>query len=421
MDSETLLPELVSEIKPAAALEASPAPGTALTIDCAQEVIEQIRAAALAGLRQLSRGGLEVGGLLLGEHIAAERANAIRILSWRPILCEHARGPAFLLIDKDRAELADLLRSLAGESAGTGSQPLGWFVSHTKGAAALTDSDHEIYRQFFPEAWQTTLVLNPGRDGNAEASFFIRDVHGRIGRVGQPKFSISPARQSAPGARGAAAPEQHLKSRRVAGRRAWFERRGWIWLVPVLLALIVLGTMLDRHTVDQILGWREGVSKPASFGFRASDAGDELRIEWDRNSQAIREAARASLEIKDGTVTVPIALDSGRLREGFFNYTRKSGDLELRMTVYPPSGAPAQEFTKFVGAPGVKRISPEDAAALRRERDTLKADVQQLRESLRKESARNRQLEQTVRILEQRVQVEKLRGPKGAAPSRSRF
>ena len=401
----------MSEVKPAAALEASPPPGTALTIDCAQEVIEQIRAAALAGLRQLSRGGLEVGGLLLGEHTVEGRANAIRILSWRPILCEHARGPAFLLTDKDRAELTNLLRSMTGESS-TGTQPLGWFVSHTKGAAALTDSDHEIYRQFFPEAWQTTLVLNPGRDGSAEASFFVRDVHGRIRPAGQPKFSISPAKPPVPATRVAAAPEQHLKSRRAAGRRAWFERRGWIWLVPALLALIVVGTMLDRSVVNRIMGWREGVSKPASFGFRASDAGDELRIEWDRNSQTIREAARASLEIKDGTVTVPIALDSGRLREGFFNYTRKSGELELRMTVYPPSGAPAQEFTKFVGAPAPKRMTPEDAAVLRRERDTLKADVQQLREALRKESARNRQLEQTVRILEQRVQVEKLRGPK---------
>ncbi|MDQ2949286.1 MAG: hypothetical protein M3Y27_25660, partial [Acidobacteriota bacterium] len=227
----------MSEVKPAAALEATPAPGTALIIDCAQEVIEQIRAAAVAGLRQLSRGGLEVGGLLLGEHTVEERANAIRILSWRPILCEHARGPAFLLTDKDRAELTNLLRSLTAES-GAGSQPLGWFVSHTKGAAALTNSDHEIYRQFFSETWQTTLVLNPGRDGSAEASFFVRDVHGRIRPAGQPKFSISPARLPTPAARSVAAPEQQLHSRRPAGRRAWFDRRGWIWLVPALLALI---------------------------------------------------------------------------------------------------------------------------------------------------------------------------------------
>ncbi len=62
------------------------------------------------------------------------------------MFCEHARGPAFLLTDKDWAELASLLRSLAEESSGSGSHPLGWFVSHTKGSAALTEADLDILR-----------------------------------------------------------------------------------------------------------------------------------------------------------------------------------------------------------------------------------------------------------------------------------
>ncbi len=387
--------------------------------------MEQIQAAALAALRQLSRVGLEVGGLLLGEHTTEQRgeqvANSIRILSWRPFLCEHGRGPAFLLTDKDHAELESLLLSLKEESSSTGSYPLGWFVSHTKGAAAMTDSDLEIYQRFFPESWQTTLVLSPGRDGTVQASFFIRDFEGQIRPASQLVFSTSPAHasQADPGrprppalfrmrqsirsphdpapskpaltepAIGKLTPKQNLVSSVDAARRALFDRRGWIWLVPALLALIVLGTIVERNA-----GWRKRASTN-TFGFRASEVGGLLRIEWDRNSETIRQAARASVEIKDGNATVPIALDAYRLREGFADYYRKSGDLVMRMTVYPASGAPVQEFTRFVGDPTPLRISPAEATALR-------SEVQQLRQ-------RNRQLEQTIRNLEQHNQVKKTR------------
>ena len=67
-------------------------PEVPLTIEYSFEVLDQIRASATDGLRQLSRGGLEVGGVLYGTR----DANSIRITSWRPIACEHARGPAFL-------------------------------------------------------------------------------------------------------------------------------------------------------------------------------------------------------------------------------------------------------------------------------------------------------------------------------------
>lgn len=379
--------------------------------------MEQIRATAYAGLQQLSRGGLEVGGILLGEH----SVHSTRILSWRPMLCEHARGPAFLLTDKELAELANLLLSLSQESSNTNLHPLGWFVSHTRSAAAITGPDLEIYRQFFPELWQTTLVLNPARDGNAQANFYVRDPNGQVGPASPHAFSISPEPDLNPktAGPGPAAPDSPrlpmrlpkpaiklpMDSRRAA-RKALSDRRIWIWLGPALLALVVLGTLVDRDASSHT-----GASKPTSFGFRATDTGGVLRLEWDRNSETIRNAARATLDIQDGKISVPMVLDSDRMRAGFFNYSRKSNDLELRMTVFPFSGAPVQEFTKFAGAPLQPRLSADEAAALRQDRDSLKAQVRQLRESLRQESTRNRQLQDTVRILKQRVQVEKFRSP----------
>src|SRR5436309_506938 len=66
-------------------------PEIPLTIEYSLDVLEEVRAAATGGLRQLSRGGLEVGGVLFG----IRGARSIRITRWRLIPCEHARGPAF--------------------------------------------------------------------------------------------------------------------------------------------------------------------------------------------------------------------------------------------------------------------------------------------------------------------------------------
>src|SRR5271170_1732087 len=72
-----------------------------ITIEYSLIVIEEIRHAVAEGFQRLSRGGIEVGGVLYGTR----DGRTVRILAMRPIACEHARGPAFQLSDKDRAAL----------------------------------------------------------------------------------------------------------------------------------------------------------------------------------------------------------------------------------------------------------------------------------------------------------------------------
>ena len=52
------------------------------------EVMDEIRAFACDELLQLSHGGNEVGGVLFGTR----RDDLIRILTWRPIACDHTQG-----------------------------------------------------------------------------------------------------------------------------------------------------------------------------------------------------------------------------------------------------------------------------------------------------------------------------------------
>jgi hypothetical protein len=145
-----------------------------LTIEYPLEVMEEIRAAVCDGLRRLAHGGLEVGGVLFG----ARRDTSIRLLTWRPIFCEHALGPSFRLSPRDCAELVHLLEVAKSDPDLEGLDSVGWFVSHARSDIFLTTADVEIYDSFFPALGQVTLVLQPTDAGPTRAGFFGRETGG---------------------------------------------------------------------------------------------------------------------------------------------------------------------------------------------------------------------------------------------------
>src|SRR5580698_5670306 len=153
------------------AVEESP-----ITIEYSLVVIEEMRHEVAEGFQRLSRGGIEVGGVLYGTR----DGRTVRVLAMRPIACEHARGPAFLLSDKDRIALNDQLTRDAEDSQLEGLISVGWFLSHTRSEIALTESDLEIYTIFFPAPWQVSLVIRPGRGGSMRAGFFVREADGTV-------------------------------------------------------------------------------------------------------------------------------------------------------------------------------------------------------------------------------------------------
>src|SRR6266852_3682485 len=101
-----------------------------ITIEYSLVVIEEIRHAVSEGFQRLSRGGIEVGGVLYG----VQEGRTVRVLAMREIGCEHARGPAFLLSDKDRDALTEQLAQDAQDSRLEGMICAGWFLSHTRSA-----------------------------------------------------------------------------------------------------------------------------------------------------------------------------------------------------------------------------------------------------------------------------------------------
>src|SRR5580692_5642512 len=151
-------------------------PQVSRVIEYPLEVMEEIRAFACDELLQRSHGGDAVGGVLFGTR----REDLVRILTWRPIACEHTQGEGLRLSYNDRMNLAVQLEVARQNSDLKDLRPVGSFVSHLRAGVSLSPSDLETYNGFFPESWQVTLVICPQGRGQAQAGFFLREADGKL-------------------------------------------------------------------------------------------------------------------------------------------------------------------------------------------------------------------------------------------------
>jgi len=116
-----------------------------------------------------------------------------------------------------------------------------------------------------------------------------------------------------------------------------------------------------------------------------------LQIEWDQNAAPVRNAHLGAIDVKDNGETKRYPLADEALHSGRMPYVRHGGDLEIRMTVYPVGFSPVQQFAHFLDpGPIAPPGAPPEIEKLRKERDQLEAQVNQLKEDLRKERTSRR-------------------------------
>ena len=399
-----------------------------VAIEYSLVVIEEIRHAVAEGFQRLSRGGIEVGGILYGTR----DGRTVRILAMRPIACEHARGPAFLLSDKDRKVLNEQLAADAQDPHLDGLISLGWFLSHTRSEITLSDSDLELYSIFFPAPWQVTMVVRPGRAGSMRAGYFVREADGTVKSersylefnfadrlAGVLDRSPGPRGERVPGERrlNAVARSDGFQSSAggvAAARREMMPppeiaaptfgqpehyisppppKKKWLWLAGwVALVLIVV-----------VLGLRYWTVRPASepISLAVIEREGQLRIEWNHAARPVNEAVRGILVINDGTNTQTFALSHRELTLGSFTYERKTGDVDVRMSVEDSEGAKVQEASRFVGQAPV-RSDPNEVMDLKQKRDELQAEVDRLTRENSRQDEKIRELQRTVEIMQAR-------------------
>jgi len=379
-------------------------PEVPVAIEYPLEVMDEIRAAATEGLQKLARGGLEVGGVLFG----VRRETGIRILTWRPISCEYAMGPTLQLSERDRADLTRLLETTALEPDLKGLQPMGWFLSHTRSEVVLSSQDLEIFNGFFPNPWQVTLILHPTQGGVARAGFFVRKSDGslksdssyqefllkplhRVSRLDDVPVPVAkdrsnsrlkpePALSTPTCVSAEPKPPAHVDPPLFRTLEKPKGSIGWLRILPVVLGVIVSGFLVKERYV---------ANENRAFFFHVYEAGDTIQIEWDQNAAPIRNAHLGAIDIKDNGEVKRYPLADEQLHSGKMPYTRQGGDLEIRMTVYPVGFNPIQQFAHFLDpGPTTGPTTPPEIEQLRKERDQLESEVNQLKEDLRKERSR---------------------------------
>ncbi len=375
------------------------ASGRRLRIQYPPAVMEEIRRVVVEGFYALPRGGVEVGGVLFG----AWDEGLVRIAAFRPLVCEYARGPAYLLSGNDEIALRDLLRKAVADPSFEGLAPVGWFHSHTRSEVFLSEEDLGLYNHYFPEPWQIALVLRPSPSGHARAGFFFREPDGSVHReASYREFTLTPWSPARP-QEGAALtpPEQPAppapaepEPPAVPNPPRHTSRFRWAW--PALAAVVIMAG----------LAWKTYSREPAAaIHLRAIDANGQLVISWDRGSRTVLEATGGSLDIADGARLVHFKLDPDRLRHGGFTYVPRSERVELRMRLERKRAA-QEEVLTFLGPPPATDQPPPAQTQAERERDELAREAVKLRAAVRAQRARAVRAEQMVRLLRERLEVE---------------
>ncbi len=128
------------------------------------------------GYRRIPHGGIEIGGVLFGR-IENE---SVRIEAFRPIECEHASGPSFLLSEHDVAKLREQLTASASDPKLQGLEPVGWFIAHTRSALEMNDHEAALFHEFFPGQGNIMLLVKPERFQPTRFAFLVRGKDGRL-------------------------------------------------------------------------------------------------------------------------------------------------------------------------------------------------------------------------------------------------
>ena len=339
-------------------------------VDCAPSLLQAIRALVLERFNSTPHGGTEFAGVLFGSHEGDE----VRITAFRPIPSGGAFAYASALADDQRA-LAEVISEARGTDELAGLEPLGWFRAHPRSGLDLSNRDLEISNALFPGQWQVALVMRPGNSAPTRVRYFFRNAPGPW-KAECPfrEFVVPVAAEQllvadAPAAREADAPAKPPPVTQTEPVQPLMYAEGIPRLVRVPLrpakkparhvaAVWPAAAVLVFAVLAGALYWW---MRPEHIALRVVDTAGQLRITWDGTAGLVRNGRAAHLEITDGGEKLWLELAREELRGGNVNYSRRSGNVTVRMVVQPESGPPVEEVASVIGPVGQAAVESAQA------------------------------------------------------------
>lgn len=351
--------------------------GIPVAIEYSLATFEEIARQAVEGYLRFPHGGLEVGGVLFG----VREGGLVRIHASRPIPCEHATGPSFVLSARDEQALKRLLENYASDPELSAMAPVGWYRSRTRRDIRLSESDLEIHQRHFSEPWQVVLVLRPEGLRALKAGFFAREADGILRlEKSRMEFVVAPPGHASEAAAGTASPVAEEEPATTteeappAATEARPGRRPWLWAAAALMLLLTGAALLTRQH-------RPAAPRPAPppvFSLRLEDFNGILRIQWDAGSAVVHDAASVVAEISEGGQKVELPLLAATLQLGSLPYVRRSGDVKVRLRARLAGGEVIDEVARFIARPA-KEQADEQPSPPSAELNQSRGEVEQLR------------------------------------------
>ena len=361
-------------------------------------VVAEIWGKVHQGMRTLARGGLEVGGLLVGPKTSGRTV----VDSIIPLPIEYRHGPSFQMSSSDLANIVPAIESVQGDGSKT---VVGFYRSRTRGDGTLRESDHEIFNAIeralvLPAVTYVRLnsssstdfrwcfVVAPMSESAALVCVAMRNADGwedmQPFTLRSDLFSSStvpsstgllqmPRRQDldkeegpigSPVSLSAAQPvtdhpelEQSAASLAVGRRDVWGARS---WLYAAACVALAGGVAVPyrwavRKQPQPTASVRTQTGVPRThLGFSATPEGSVWKLAWDRAAMDALNPIAAVLFIQDGGYAQQVPLAPADLASGAIFYTPQNNNLAFRLRI-DRGGEQIEEHVRVLGAP---RMTP---------------------------------------------------------------
>jgi len=291
------------------------------TVRLSLAVVDRLRAA----LMRLPASE-EHGGILLGQMVGP---NTVEVTSCEFFPSAHRKGTLYDLGARERERVAMRARELSRVKT---ERPVGYFRTHQRPGLFLDQDDLALMDEAFREPGSIALLLRPRIDGPPDAGFFFWE-NGDLDR--KQTHLLFPfdsdmlrhqGRIESPASISASVPNGQATAFSAIPAFVKKYRPALLWAGGAAVSFAGVAALLGTGVVA-----RRSASNP--FDLRIARSGQSLRVDWNRNAPALRDAPSATLTIDDGGAQQQVTLDHAELAHGSVQFWPQTEHVVVRMDV----------------------------------------------------------------------------------------